>query len=465
MRQLDWPQIQAFILRGYALTTVRYFVLQVTDAAAARSFLGRLVGAGAPAPLQLTTAAVWAAGEPQLDYGLNVGITWTGLLALGAGILPDLSFRSFPAFMAGSAARASVVGDTGSSAPENWTGGLGSGNDHLLLSLFGPDGASLESLSERLRGLFTGALRELAVFTGGALPGRRVHFGYRDGISQPTIEGGPSDNIPDAQPVSPAWNFVLLDDPAAGYYVPTPQPLGLNGSFGVFRILRQDVAEFERFLARHRSAIDPELLAAKMCGRWRNGVPLALSPASDTPDPPVPQEGLNDFDYVPSPGKPAGFDDREGDRTPLGSHIRRANPRGETVQGGGGHDHRLVRRGLPYGPVYDPARPDGEERGLLGFFINARIETQFEFVMQAWLNDGGFAAGLPGDETDPLVGDRHAGTDFSVPQAGPVPSLTLPGLSRFVTTRGSAYCFLPSVSALQFLAAIGSRAASGGPSA
>jgi Dyp-type peroxidase family len=464
MRQLDWPQIQAFVLRGYALTAVRYFVLQVTDAAAARAFLGQLVDGAAPTSLQLTTAAVWAAGEPQLGYALNVGITWTGLLALGAGALPDLSFRSFPAFVAGSAARASVVGDTGPSAPEHWVGGLGSGNNHLLLSLFAPDRASLETLSGRLRQLFEGALRELFVVTGGALPGGRIHFGYRDGISQPTIEGGPGYNIPDAQPVSPAWNFVLLDDPDAGYYVPTPQPLGLNGSFGVFRILRQDVAEFERFLARHRSAIDPELLAAKMCGRWRNGVPLALSPTTDTPDPPLLLSGFNDFDYVPSPGNPAGFDDRQGVRTPLGAHIRRANPRGETVQGGGGHDHRLVRRGLPYGPVYDPARPDGEERGLLGFFINASIERQFEFVMQAWVNDGGFAAGLPSDETDPLAGDQHASTDFTLPQASPASPLKLSGLSRFVTTRGSAYYFLPSVSGLRFLSGIGSGLASGSSS-
>jgi Dyp-type peroxidase family len=295
-------------------------------------------------------------------------------------------------------------------------------------------------------------LRELHAFTGGVLPDHRVHFGYRDGISQPTIEGGPGPTVPDGQPTAPAWNFVLLDEPAAWYNVPTPLVLGLNGSFGAFRVLEQNVAAFEHFLTSNSDLIDPELLAAKMCGRWRNGVPLALSPASDQPNPPLAEERLNDFDYVPSAWSPGAIDDRSGARTPHGAHLRRVNPRSEVVQGGGGHDHRLIRRGVPYGPVFDPQHPDNAERGLLGFFINASIEKQFEFVMQAWVNDGGFTAELPVADTDPLSGNRSNGGVFTIPQPAPLPPLRLPGLSRFVTTRGSAYCFLPSVTALRLLA-------------
>ena len=50
-----------------------------------------------------------------------------------------------------------------------------------------------------------------------------------------------------------------------------------------FRVSQQDVVGFEEFLQSHRDVIDPELLAAKVCGRWRNGVPLALSPETDSP--------------------------------------------------------------------------------------------------------------------------------------------------------------------------------------
>ncbi len=60
--------------------------------------------------------------------------------------------------------------------------------------------------------------------------------------------------------------------------------LGLNGSFAVFKKVETDVVGFEEFLQSNKDRIDPELLAAKMCGRWRNGVPLALSPDTDNPE-------------------------------------------------------------------------------------------------------------------------------------------------------------------------------------
>ena len=67
------------------------------------------------------------------------------------------------------------------------------------------------------------------------------------------------------------------------YDVPEPRELGLNGSFAVFKKVETDVVGFEDFLQSNKDKIDPELLAAKMLGRWRNGVPLALSPDTDSP--------------------------------------------------------------------------------------------------------------------------------------------------------------------------------------
>jgi deferrochelatase/peroxidase EfeB len=56
--------------------------------------------------------------------------------------------------------------------------------------------------------------------------------------------------------------------------------------------------------------------------------------------------------------------------------------RGQGESGGSNNAHRLIRRGLPYGPNYDPSQPyDGIERGLLGYFINSSIENQHEFVL------------------------------------------------------------------------------------
>jgi deferrochelatase/peroxidase EfeB len=197
--------------------------------------------------------------------------------------------------------------------------------------------------------------------------------------------------------------------------------------------------------------MSPEKLAAKMCGRWRNGVPLALSPDTDTPEVPIPLEKMNDFDYVPTPEYSEGYDDAKGYRCPLGSHVRRANPRRSRVAGNSGNLHRIVRRGLPYGPAYDPQHPnDGIERGLLGIFICVSLRDQFEFLMAEWLNNGVFAPGL-GSSKDPILGNNDvADSKFVIPAETGAQQIT--GFSQFITTRGGAYCFLPSITSLKYLA-------------
>jgi len=452
MGALDPADIQGLILRGYRFPIVRHFVFQVIDPAQARLAFGRLVGSPA-AELQVTSSRDW--GEVKPDYCLNVGLTWSGLVALELEQLPDFSFESFVALTQGAAKRASIIGDIGKSDPATWIGGLGSGHDHVIFALYASSDASLEAFSASLRNnLQIGtAFRETLTLEGRALQGQKVHFGYRDGISQPTIEGGPEKNIPDDQPVSAAWNFIITDSLNSSYYVPKPVVLGLNGSFAAFRILRQDVVGFDNFLQSQKSKIDPELLAAKVCGRWRNGVPLTLSPATDRPAPPIPEEDLNGFDYVLSASGTGSTDDSRGIRCPLGSHIRRANPRSGAVMGGGNHLHRIIRRGMPYGAPYQPGQPDdGIDRGLVGFFICSSLENQFEFIMSQWINGGGFAPGLDQNSLDIFSGTNDPSRSiFQVSTADPTQSLEIKGFSSFVTTRGSAYCFLPSLTALAFI--------------
>jgi hypothetical protein len=85
-------------------------------------------------------------------------------------------------------------------------------------------------------------------------------------------------------------------------------------------------------------------------------------------------------------------------------------------------------------------------------FIGVSLRDQFEFLMTQWANDGIFTAGL-GRTNDPLIGAQGNGAgSFSIPRPGG--SLILHGLTRFVTTRGGAYCFLPSISAVRYLAAL-----------
>ena len=291
---------------------------------------------------------------------------------------------------------------------------------------------------------------------GQPVPTAKVHFGYTDAITTPTIRGGPERYQPDHQQPCEPWLFVLRED-AVNYEVPEPRTLGLNGSFAVFKKAETDVVGFEDFLQSNKDKIDPELLAAKMCGRWRNGVPLALSPDTDNPPGGISPEQLNDFEYVDADGS----GDPKGIRCPVGAHIRRVNPRGQPVAGqgipgGSNNSHRLIRRGLPYGPTYDPTKPyDGIERGILFHFINSNIENQYEFVMRRWVNDSEFAGGVRLDprSKDPLAGAQDpAESIFVIPQEDGGPPIEVTGLSSFVTTKAAAYVFLPSITAIRFLA-------------
>src|ERR1700730_9397904 len=481
---LDLTDIQGFILRGYKMPMVRHFLLSVGSPAQARKLLGRLVNGNESDAPQITTAEDWHVGfEPgpgdnpadaprrKPDYCLNLGITWPGLIALEIKErVPTLSFKSFGAFISGAAKRAKLVGDTSESDPQHWIGGFGRGGDHVLLTLHAMSPQAMTSYSDRLVALFAegGAFREIwradgmalmEVRDGEPVPTFKGHFGYTDGISMTTIRDGPERYPPDHQQRCEPWLFVLRDE-AENYFVPEPRELGLNGSFAVFKMIKTDVVKFENYLQSNKDKIDPELLAAKICGRWRNGVPLMMSPETDKPYGGIPPEQLNNFEYVNTDGS----GDPKGLRCPVGAHMRRINPRGQPVTGqgqpgGSNNTHRLIRRGLPYGPAYDPSQPDdGFERGLLGYFINSSIENQYELVLGNWVNDSEFAGAvrLHPKSKDPLIGTQDPSESiFVIPQANGAPPIKLAGFSSFVTTRAAAYCFLPSVTAIKFIAGLG----------
>jgi deferrochelatase/peroxidase EfeB len=480
---LDLPDIQGFILRGYRMPMVRHFLLEVVVPARARKLLGRFVSGDESDAPQITTAEDWHVGfapgpgdnpadvaRHKPDYCLNVGITWLGLIALEVkDRVPNVSFKSFGAFTAGAADRAALVGDTGPSAPQNWIGAFGRGRDHIMVTLHTLNPEAMATYSDRLSTLFaegdafheiwrTDGMALMEVVDGKPVPTSRVHFGYTDGISMTTIRGGPERYTPDHQEPCEPWLFVLQDE-AENYFVPEPRELGLNGSFAVFKMIETDVVGFENHLQSNKDKIDPELHAAKICGRWRNGVPLALSPETDSPPGGIPPEQMNNYEYVNADGS----GDPKGLRCPVGAHMRRINPRGQPVTGqgvpgGSNNTHRLIRRGMPYGPVYDPTKPyDGIERGLLGYFINSSIENQYEFVMGHWVNDSEFAGAvrLPPKAKDPMIGTQDpAESIFVIPQANGAPPIKVTGFSTFIKTKAAAYCFLPSITAIRFISGL-----------
>jgi deferrochelatase/peroxidase EfeB len=127
--------------------------------------------------------------------------------------------------------------------------------------------------------------------------------------------------------------------------------------------------------------------------------------------------------------------------------------------------HRILRRGREYGSAMSPEQavadgPDVGEHGIHFICIVANILRQFEFVQNAWIMSTKFDAMT--EESDPLLGNREAveGCPFTntltVPQQGRART-RIKGLPQFVTVRGGAYFFLPSLSALRYFAAVGRR--------
>jgi deferrochelatase/peroxidase EfeB len=463
-----YADVQGTILRGYRVDMARHFVLSITNAAKAGALIAGLVDGTGGLP-RITTAERWT---EKPECFVNVAFTAAGLQALG---LSDLS--SFdPSFQAGATnpTIANNVGDVGESAPANWIGGLSNGGAvHVLLSLWVDDDAAvLEKVTATLRAAFAGCMNELSAHNANALPDNHVHFNYRDNIAQPTVLGAPprKHQIPDDQPVVPTGEFLLgYKNAIGGTYKVKPDILTINSSYAAFRILEQDVAAFEAFLVTYsrQLGINVELLAAKVCGRWRNGNPLELQP--NEPGTFLPDSEINNFQYVAQP--PAPYGDTLGTKCPIGSHIRRNNPRDEAVIGTDSMHHRIVRRAMPYGPAYDPDKPDSApvKRGLIGYFINASIHNQFEFLEGQWNLTDQFVMSAPvppdndalfnisGQDVFLGVNDRDPqspnASSFTLAIDGQ-PNKTIARFSRMITTVGGAYVFFPSITGLRYLAAL-----------
>ena len=175
-------------------------------------------------------------------------------------------------------------------------------------------------------------------------------------------------------------------------------------------------------------------------GRWRDGTPLVLS--RDKPDPHLAEDPqrTNDFDY--------GTMDPYGYACPLGSHIRRMNPR-DTAHNM--NRRKMIRRGGTYGAFLPEGKPDdGIERGIAAFIGCASLVRQFEFAMNVWANDANFHE--LGNERDPIFGTQDGTFDMTIPKR-PI-KMKIRGLPSFTTVRGGAYFFLPGIKAMRYLTSL-----------
>ena len=396
-------------------------------------------------------------------FTVNIGFTHEGLKALG---LSQQSLDSFPkAFRVGMRGRANVVGDVGPHAPEHWEGGLGGPDIHAM--------GWIRTDSDQGREEATRIIRAEMEATGGVeirfvqdtkalahedgIGSEGEHFGFADPISQPPIEGAdapayPGDGVLEAdgtwRALKPGEFLLGYEDEAGpeGTQMPEPRELRVNGTYVVFRKLYQDVAAYRRYLATAAKSLygsddhsHQDLVGAKIMGRWPSGCPIDLSPEKDDPAIAADPHRRNNFTY-------AGDD--QGLRCPLGSHLRRSNPRATPMKRATAvRRHRLIRRGVEYGPhlAYGALEDDGVDRGLVNLFIQADIERQFEFVQKEWMKGGEFM-GLDPNEQDPLNGTGGEGSQLSVPGAKRPFLFDLP---TFVKVKGGEYLFVPGLNALK----------------
>jgi cytochrome P450/deferrochelatase/peroxidase EfeB len=462
---VDLEDVQANMLRGYRADCAAHVGLVFASPARGREFLQALEKDDR---IRVTPAARLRA-EQRPDACVNLGLTHAGLEALG---VPFEVLQRFPrAFREGPRLRAAKLGDEGPSDPTRWRiGGIRNGvpcTVHAVVSIYARQTHELEQALGHLESLIaaesSGVKLAFPIERTAALDREgTVHFGYRDSISQPRIKGVSEPERGRTQPFSPAGDFLLgpqFRNSRGGLYIgELPVELAQNATYAAMRVIEQHTTEFEQFLDRvyAEQGIDRELLAAKMMGRWRgSGLPLATTPApphglsaAGCPiKPPLGAPELNDFDYD---GPNAEFKDLQGKRCPVGAHIRRLHPRGGMVVGIP-WGRRVIRRGMPYGPAYDPVHRTDEARGLIGMFICGDLESQYEFLQRVWANQDLSAPGIR-HTRDPFGATRSAATPFRFfPSEAARQEVTVevPPLTR---TDGSLYLMVPGLSGLAWIA-------------
>jgi Dyp-type peroxidase family len=351
-------------------------------------------------------------------------------------------------------------------------GRLPADESHMLFSIAADDPQVLIDTGDQIAaGLGRQGMTVAAQYDGSTIISdghAREHFGFRDGIAQPGIEGiadQPQGGLRRRTDTVPADRFVIgasADGAKAG-----PDH---HGSYMVFAKIQQFVDRFEEFCAETalrinadwgRDDVTPEAAAALMIGRYRDGTPVDLRKFPDKPE--VVEGDLNGFTFD---------DDPSGRVCPLGAHLRKMNPRTNKI----GDAHRILRRGMPY--------DSGGEKGLLFVCYQASLANGFEYLHQRWanglissgetrlnpalnaravrgesLNDVPYidvareARVLPIDAPpDPLVGlPGRAGTaSFELPRSdGRGGSTGLPLFNNWVLYRTGDYFFTPSVTTLR----------------
>lgn len=442
---MDKDQVQGLLLRSPP-QGCQHRLLEFKKSAEARAWLGNVLG-------------------PQLSLGdehpprVSIGLSFEGLRRLGLREEHQLLLRQrSPGFAEGARRRAAtVLGDSGDSAPEHWLQSYALHQAHGLLSLHGSTKEvddAWAALDDELRREGIGVTKLAPSGSLGAPPGETgdwVHMRMRDGLTNPRLPGQSGTGM------EMAVGDLLTGFPnrhgANPYLLPTAsdevRAFFRHGSFAAFRHIAIDLPAFHAMLDRHiadwpgmpvgvpptatQRAEARDWVRAKLLGRWPNGKPL-LPGSWQRPSAMQPVE------------EPRFEQDRQGLGCPFGSHIRRMNPR---LPDADAHatQRPLLRRGSSYGvPHWDEQTvPTDQPRGLYGLFFGASLETQFEHIVSQWGERPVLGSGDAGSAKDPLIGHHESGGEFEVPGS---PALRWRGWQPHTRIRGGLYLFYPGQAAV-----------------
>jgi Dyp-type peroxidase family len=510
--ETNLANIQGNVFGGFNKDHQTFLFLRFPDQAKGRTWLAGIVDQVATAEEVIAFNNVFKAAKDRRGgregtieaTWMNVAFTFAGLQVLAG---TDLDLNGFPEDLTkGMASRSDRIGDVDESAPQNWVLLPPGMEVHaiLLLASDDPDDLTAE-VTSRTAELTANGIEIVAQQDGKARTGTEIvdgkpqnqngheHFGFDDGVSQPGVRddrvtpplNNPDIGLPGQDRLWPG-EFVLgyprqattTSDPDQKTNT-APGPVAVNGpswtadgSYLVFRRLRQDVEGFRTFVTTQAGVegIPDSVMGAKLVGRYRSGCPLEIvdgqadNVVTTAGDPSLADDSLlhpdriNAFDYINKDNSLR--DDTKGLRVPLAGHIRKVYPRNQQPPGEHNAERRrILRRGVAFGESFDATAPAGspaagdatfpDDRGLLFLCYQRSINDQFEFLMNAWVNNRDFPE--TGEGIDLVIGQRDAVRPFELP-GGEVTPFDAP--KRWVITTGGGYFFQPSVIALRTLAGI-----------
>ena len=506
-------EVQGNILAGFKKDFVQLVFILVTDAALPRlkGWLRLIAPQLAYSDVVLAFNVAFSLARRREGADPPLQAVWLNLAISGRGakrLLSPEDWRQLdPTFLNGPLADAAFVGEP-AGGPESWViGGEGKEPDVLLIVAGdSPDDVqvTVDKQISVLRSLDSAdssvSIRVKHGQTRSAEPGHE-HFGFKDCISQPGVRGriktvdgrfitprllDPSDALAE-QFAAPGQELCWPGEFVLGYprkieggidrnatQIDPTTMLTRNGSYLVYRRLRQDVAAFRAaaqiiagVLQKNGSFEQPPDAAfagACLIGRWPSGAPIMRVPQADDPSLGRDRLASNNFFFARAGAVPIyrpdlnlppdtfsqAPSDSFGSRCPFPAHIRKVNPRDQaTDQGDAARtiEHRILRRGIPYGEDFDSTSPQSleEDRGLQFLCYQSSIERGFQFLMSQWANSDSFPLGRG---QDIVIGQDSGMTRRATFLAPDGAQISVDFASPVVTTTGAAYLFSPSRTAL-----------------